>query len=50
MVTDVETPKPNATSSLVLVSRDGQSFVRAMDLPEYDMRLSFAVPREVAAK
>ena len=50
MVTDVETPKPNATSSLLLVSRDGQSFVSAMDLPEYDMRLRFAVPREVAAK
>jgi hypothetical protein len=50
MVTDVETPKPNATSSLVLVSRDGQSFVRAMELPDYDMTLRFAVPRETASK
>ena len=50
MVTDVETPKPNATSSLVLVSRDGESFVSAMDLPAYDVRLRFSVPRDGAAK
>ena len=50
MVVNVEMPKPNATSGLVLVSRDGQSFVSAMDLPGYDMTLRFAVPHEAAMK
>src|SRR5271154_6085304 len=50
LVVDVETPKPNAASSLVLVSRDGQSFVRAMDLPDYDITLRFAVPHDAAMK
>lgn len=44
LVNDVDTPKPDETTSLVLVSRDGQSFVSAMELPDYDMSLRFAVP------
>jgi hypothetical protein len=31
---------------LTLVSRNGQSFVSTMALPEYDMTLHFTVPRE----
>jgi len=46
-VNDVEPPKPDEVSSmLTLVSRNGQSFVSTMALPEYDMTLHFAVPRE----
>ncbi len=44
MVTDVESPQANATSKLYLVSKQGQSFVSAMDLPQYDISLRFAVP------
>ena len=44
MVNEVETPKPDGSSRLVLVSRDGQSFVSSMELPEYDMTLHFTVP------
>jgi hypothetical protein len=50
LVTDVGSPKPDQVSRLVLVSRDGQSFVSSMELPEYDMALSFAVPPETASK
>jgi hypothetical protein len=46
LATDVESVKPNAANKLVLVSRDGQSFVSAMELPEFDMSLRFAVPPE----
>jgi hypothetical protein len=40
---------------LTLVSRNGQSFVSTMALPEYDMTLHFTVPRasesrEIASK
>ena len=46
-VNDVESPKPEEVSStLTLVSRNGQSFVSTMALPEYDMTLHFTVPRE----
>jgi len=56
MVNDVESSKPDEVSSmLTLVSRNGQSFVSTMALPEYDMTLHFAVPpervsREIASK
>jgi hypothetical protein len=50
MVDDVETPKLDQTSKLILVTRDGQSFVSAMELPAYDMTLRFAVPSEKGAK
>ena len=47
LVNDVESPKPDEVSStLTLVSRNGQSFVSTMALPEYDMVLHFTVPRE----
>jgi hypothetical protein len=47
LVNDVESPKPDESSSmLTLVLRNGQSFVRTMTLPEYDMTLHFTVPRE----
>jgi hypothetical protein len=44
LVNEVDTPKPDETNSLVLVSRDGQSYVSAMELPEFDMVLRFDVP------
>ncbi len=50
MVDTVETPKPDEASRLVLVSRDGRSFVSAMELPNYDMSLRFAVPNAGASK
>jgi hypothetical protein len=47
LVNDVESPRPDEVSSmLTLVSRNGQSFVSTMALPEYDMTLHFTVPRE----
>ncbi len=50
LVNEVESPLPDGVSQLVLVSRDGQSFVSSMELPAYDMTLHFAVPRESASK
>lgn len=50
LVSDIESPKPDAASELVLVSRDGQSFVSSLDLPEFDMTLHFTVPPEGASK
>jgi len=51
MMNDVESSKPEEVSSmLTLVSRNGQSFVSTMALPEYDMTLHFAVPRESASR
>jgi len=47
LVNDVESSKPGEVGSmLTLVSRNGQSFVSTMALPEYDMTLHFNVPRE----
>ena len=47
LVSDVESPKPDEVRSmLTLVSRNGESFVSTMALPEYDMTLHFTVPRE----
>ena len=45
MVSDVDTPRADEVSRLVLVSRNGQSFVSAMALPDYEMTLRFAVPK-----
>jgi hypothetical protein len=50
LVPDVETPKAEGASKLVLVSRDGQSFVSSLELPGYDMVLNFIVPPESALK
>lgn len=50
LVSDVDSSTPPQASKLVLVSRDGQSFVSSMELPEYDMTLRFAVPHEHASK
>jgi hypothetical protein len=51
LVNDVESSKPEEVSSmLTLVSRNGQSFVSTMTLPEYDMTLHFAVPRESVSR
>ena len=49
MVNDVDSMKSDS-SKLVLVSRDGHSFVSTMALPDYDMTLHFAVPSESASK
>jgi hypothetical protein len=52
LVHDVEEPQPDEAEAtrLVLVSRDGQSFVSAMELPAFDMTLRFAVPPESPSK
>ncbi len=50
MANDVETPKQDRVSQLVLVSRGGQSFVSTMELPGYDMTLHFTVPSEKTQK
>ena len=49
-VADVESTDSNQSGKLVLVSRKGQSFVSAMQLPEYEMTLNFAVPPEKSSK
>jgi hypothetical protein len=46
VLNDVEWPKPNDSNQLVLVSENGQSFVSALDLPEFDMVLHFKVPSD----
>ena len=50
LVSDVEDAKPDDVSQLVLVSRNGQSFVSAMDLPDSEMTLHFDVPLESPSK
>jgi hypothetical protein len=50
LVNDVEKSKPDEVSKLVLASRDGQSFVSSLELPELDMSLHFAVPTQNALK
>lgn len=50
LVTDVESAGANTASKLELVSRDGQSYVSTMDLPEYDITLRFTVPSPNSAK
>ena len=46
MVTDIESAKPHQTSRIVLVSRNGKSYVSAIELPQFDMVLRFKVPAE----
>ena len=51
LVNDVTETKSSGTDHLLLVPRDGKSFVSAMDLPEAGVTLHFAVPsatRQVA--
>ena len=50
LVSDVEDAKPDDVSQLVLVSRNGQSFVSAMDLPDSAMTLRFDIPSESPSK
>jgi hypothetical protein len=50
LINDIEAPQSQQSSKIVLVSRNGNSFVSSMDLPEYDMTLHFAVPTERPAK
>jgi hypothetical protein len=50
MANDVETPKVDDVNGIVLVSREGQSFVSSMALPEYETTLRFAVPPERTLK
>jgi hypothetical protein len=52
LVNDVTETRPSGTDHLLLVPREGKSFVSAMDLPEAGVTLHFAVPsatRQVAA-
>jgi hypothetical protein len=52
LVTDVTETKPSRAEHLLLVAREGKSFVSALDLPEAGVTLHFAVPsetRQVAA-
>jgi hypothetical protein len=46
LVTDVTQTKPSGSDHLLLVPREGRSFVSAMDLPEAGVTLHFAVPSE----
>jgi hypothetical protein len=50
LVRDFGTPRSDEISRLVLVSRNGQSFVSSLELPNYDMTLNFNVPGESASK
>ncbi|HXM12803.1 MAG TPA: hypothetical protein VN946_22825 [Terriglobales bacterium] len=50
LVRDFETPRLDEGSRLVLVSRNGESFVSTMELPNYDMTLNFNVPSENPSK
>jgi hypothetical protein len=46
LVTETTETKPSDADHLVLVARDGKSFVSTMDLPEAGVTLHFAVPSE----
>jgi hypothetical protein len=50
MASDVEMLKSNSESGILLVQRGGQRFVSEIALPEHDMTLRFAVPKESPAK
>lgn len=50
LVTGVESPRTDGASKIVLVSRNGESFVSAMDLPQHDISLRFTVPSERSSK
>ena len=47
---DVKQSRAADPDRLVLVSRSGKSFVRALELPEFETTLYFAVPQETAEK
>ena len=49
-VEDVQPAKPNDISRLILVERNGQTFVSAMTLPAFDLVLRFTVPSTIAEK
>jgi len=44
IVNDVETPKAEGVNRLVLVARNGESFVSTLELPHSGMLLRFKVP------
>jgi hypothetical protein len=44
--TDLEESRPADVSQIVLISRANKSFVSEMKLPEFGMKLRFAVPAE----
>jgi hypothetical protein len=46
LVTDTTETNPSGADHMVLVARDGKSFVSTMDLPEAGVTLHFAVPSE----
>jgi hypothetical protein len=46
MATATEDSQPSDVSQLVVVSRSGESFVSAMQLPEFGVTLHFVVPAE----
>jgi hypothetical protein len=46
LVTDTSEAKPSDANKLILVARDGKSFVSTMDLPQAGVTLHFAVPSE----
>jgi hypothetical protein len=46
LVNDVTETKPSHADHLLLVAREGKSFVSALDLPEAGVTLHFAVPSE----
>jgi hypothetical protein len=50
LVMDYEPSSPDDSTRLVLVSRDGESFVSSMDLPDFDMSLRFDVPPDKTPK
>jgi len=46
LIDEIETPKQDAATQLLLVSKGGESFVSAMDLPRHDVSLHFTVPSD----
>jgi len=46
LVMDVDDSRPEEPSQLVMVPRSSGSFVSTMELPEFGVRLHFAVPAE----
>jgi hypothetical protein len=50
LVSGTEVPQSEEASRLVLVSRNGKSFVSTMDLPAYELTLRFSVPDESTSK
>jgi hypothetical protein len=48
LVNDTTEASPSGADHMVLVARDGKSFVSTMDLPEAGVTLHFAVPSETS--